>query len=334
MDRRAFLGALVGGVLAPPLLATAQQAGRIFRIGLITSGVPLPPPPGHSPNSGFWLYERLQELGWVYGRQLVGEQRAYGDRTDRVPDLAAELIQADVDVFVVEGGTEAELIQRVTRTIPIVTLRAGDLVAMGLAASLARPGGNVTGVQTLQSELAAKDLSLLKEVVPRLSRSGILVPAPFSSPFATALLREATSAGKALGIDLQIVRLQSPDELEKAFSDFRAERAQGVLVVRSQYLSTHSKTVADIALKHHLPTVSDSPSMPRNGGLISYGFDPRGTVRSAAEIVDSILRGGRASEIPIRQSTTFQLVINLKTAKFLGLRITPSVLQRADQVIE
>lgn len=334
MDRRAFLGTLVGGVLAPLLVATAQQAGRIFRIGLITSGVPLPAPPGHSPNSGFWLYERLQELGWAYGRQLVGEQRAYGDRLDRVPDLAAELIQAGVDVFVVEGGTEAELIQRVTRTIPIVTLRAGDLVAMGLAASLARPGGNVTGVQTLQSELAAKDLSLLKEVVPRLSRSGILVPAPFSSPFATALLREATSAGKALGIDLQIVRLQSPDELEKAFSAFRAERAQGVLVVRSQYLSTHSKTVADIALKHHLPTVSDSPSVPRNGGLISYGFDPRGTVRSAAEIVDSILRGGRASEIPIRQSTTFQLVINLKTAKFLGLTITPSLLQRADQVIE
>jgi ABC-type uncharacterized transport system substrate-binding protein len=207
-------------------------------------------------------------------------------------------------------------------------------VEFGLAASLARPGGNVTGVQTLQSELAAKDLSLLKEVVPGLSRSGILVPAPFSSPFATALLREAASAGKALGIHLQIVRIQSPDELEKAFSAFRAERAQGVLVVRSQYLSIHSKTVADIALRHHLPTVSHSPAVPRNGGLISYGFDPRGTVRSAAEIVDSILRGARASETPIRQAATFQFVINLKTAKALGLTIPPSLLQWADQVID
>ena len=186
---------------------------------------------------------------------------------------------------------------------------------MGLAASLARPGGNVTGIQTFQTTLAAKHLSLLKEVVPQLSRSGILTPAPTSTPFLQAVLREAASAGKALGIDLQIVSIQSPDELEKAFAAFRAKRAQGVLVVRSQYLSTHSKTVADLALKGHLPTVSDSAAVPRNGGLMSYGFDGRGTVRSAAEIVDRILRGARASEIPIQQAATFQFLLNLKTAK-------------------
>src|SRR5262249_45674330 len=140
--------------------------------------------------------------------------------------------------------------QRVTRTIPIVTMRAGDLVQAGFAASLARPCGNITGVQTLQSDLAGKHLSVLKEAVPRLSRSGILVPAPFTSPFATTLLREAASHGKALSIDLQIVRIQSPDELEKAFSALQAERAQGVLVVRSQYLSTHSKA------KETLPKLS------------------------------------------------------------------------------
>src|SRR5262245_13599827 len=148
MDRRRFLLTSLAGAVAAPLAASAQQAGKVFRIGLIASGAPQPASPGGPPGQAFWLYERLQELGWVYGRQLIGEQRAYGDHIDRVPDLAAELIQIGVDVLVVEGATEAGLVQRVTRTIPIVALRAADLVEMGLAASLARPGGNVTGIQT------------------------------------------------------------------------------------------------------------------------------------------------------------------------------------------
>jgi putative tryptophan/tyrosine transport system substrate-binding protein len=326
MDRRRFLLTSLAGALAAPLAAGAQQAGRVYRIALIASGAPSSTPTGQ----GALLSERLQELGWIYGRDFVTEQRAFGDQLDRIPDLAAELMRTGVDVFVVEGAQDARRVQQVTRTIPIVTLRAGDIVEAGVAASLARPGGNVTGIQTLQPQLAAKHLSLLKEAIPRLSRTGIL----FGGAVYPAVLREAEAAGKGLGIALQIVTVTGGDQLAGAFSSFQAERAQAVVVVRSAYLSTHSKTVADLALKHRLPTISDSGGLAPRGGLMSYGYSFRGTVRSAADIVDKILRGAKASEIPIQQSTTFELVINLKTAKALGLTIPPSLLARADQIIE
>jgi len=275
------------------------------------------------------LSERLRELGWVYGRDFVVEQRAFGDRIERIPDLAAELIHTGVDIFVVEGAGDARRVQQVTHTIPIVTLRAGDLVEAGLAASLARPGGNVTGIQTLQPQLAAKHLSLLKEAIPRLSRAGILLEGSYE-----AFLREAESGGKTLGIALQIVSIHGPDELGRAFSAFQAKRDQAVVVVRQPYLSTHAKTLMDLALKHRLPTISDTTRLAGQGGLMSYGFNHREIIRSAAEIVDKILRGAKAGEIPIQQETTFDLVINLKTTKALGLTIPPALLQRADEVIQ
>jgi len=194
IDRRAFLAGTGAVVLAAPLAAEAQQAGKIYRIGLIGSGTPPPPP----TDQGSLLSERLRELGWVYGRDFVVEQRAFGDRIERIPDLAAELIHTGVDIFVIEGAPDAALVQRVTHTIPIVTLRAGDIVKAGLAASLARPSGNVTGTQTLQPELAAKQLSLLKEAIPRLSRSGVLFAGTYP-----AVLREVEAAGKTLGIALR-----------------------------------------------------------------------------------------------------------------------------------
>ena len=308
-----------------PLSADAQQSGKVYRIGLIGSGTPPPPP----ADQGSLLSERLRELGWVYGRDFIVEQRAYGGRIERTPDLAAELIRTGpVDVFVVEGATDARYLRQVTHEIPIVTLRAGDLVQSDLAASLARPGGNVTGLQTLQPQLAAKHLSLLKEAIPGFSRSGVLLEGSYP-----AFLREAESGGKTLGIALQIVSIHDPDELERAFSAFQAKRAQAVVVVRQAYLSTHAKTVADLALKHRLPTISDSLSLPGHGGLISYGFSFRETTRSAAGIVDKILRGAKASEVPIQQATTFRLVINMKTAKALGLTIPQTLLQRADEII-
>jgi putative ABC transport system substrate-binding protein len=326
MDRRSFLLTSLTGVLAAPLAAEAKQAGRVYRIALIASGAPSSTPTGQGP----LLSERLQELGWIYGREFVTEQRAYGDQMDRIPDLATELMRTGVDVFVVEGAQDARRVQQVTRTIPIVTLRAGDIVEAGLAASLARPGGNVTGIQTLQPQLAAKHLSLLKEAIPRLSRTGIL----FGGAVYDAVLRETQAGGKALAIALQIVTVPGGGQLAGAFSSFQAERAQAVVVVRSAYLSTHLQTAVDLALKYRLPTISDNVGLAPRGGLMSYGYSFRGTVRSAADIVDKILRGAKASEIPIQQSTTFQLVINLKTARMLGLTIPPSLLARADQVIE
>jgi putative ABC transport system substrate-binding protein len=325
MTRRTLLVALAGGILAAPLAAEAQLAGKVYRIGLIGSGAPPPPP----ADQGSMLSERLRELGWVYGRDFVVEQRTFGDRIERIPDLAAELIRTGVDIFVVEGAGDARRVQQVTHTIPIVTLRAGDLVEVGLAASLARPGGNVTGIQTLQPQLAAKHLSLLKEAIPRLSRAGILLEGSYE-----AFLREAESGGKTLGIALQIVSIHGPDELERAFSAFQAKRAQAVVVVRQPYLSTHAKTLMDLALKHRLPTISDSLSLPGHGSLMSYGFSFRETTRSAAEIVDKILRGAKASEVPIQQATMFRLVINMKTAKVLGLTIPQSLLVRADEIIQ
>jgi putative ABC transport system substrate-binding protein len=245
-------------------------------------------------------------------------------------------MRTGADVFVVEGSGDAVRVQQVTYTVPIITLRAGDLVEAGLAASLARPGGNVTGIQTLQPELAAKHLSLLKEAIPRLSRSGILFEGAVSSTgsgSASAVLRKAEAAGKALGIALQIVTIRGAG-LEGAVAALQAERAQAVIVVRSQFLSTHLKTLVDLALKHRLPTISDGASFARQGGLMSYGYNSRDIVRSAAEIVDKILRGAKASEIPIQQAATFELVINLNTTKALNLTIPPSLLARADQVIE
>jgi putative tryptophan/tyrosine transport system substrate-binding protein len=334
IDRRTFIAAMAGSLLAAPVAAEAQQAGKVYRVGLLESGARPTIPTGQGP----LLYERLRELGWVYGPDLLAEQREYGDRIERVPDLAVELIRTGVDIFVVEGASEARRVQQATRSIPIVTLRAGDLVEAGLAASLARPGGNVTGIQTLQPELAAKHLSLLKEAIPRLSRSGILFERFGSSrgPAGSgeAVLRAAESSGKRLGIALQIVTIRGGQELEGAFSAFQAERAQAVVVVRSQFLSTHLETLVNLALKHRLPAISDPPIFSRQGGLMAYGYDFRDTVRSAADIVDKNLRGAKASEIPIQQATTFRLTINLKTAKALGLTIPQSLLLRADQVIE
>jgi len=328
MERRTFLALIPGSLLAAPRPAEAQ-AGKVHRIALIASRAPPPTP----VDQGLF-FERLRELGWVYGRDVVAERRAYGDRNDQISDLAAELIRTGpVDVFVVEGAVDAGYVRQVTHAIPIVTSRAGDLVEAGLAASLARPGGNVTGIQTLQPQLAAKQLSLLKEAIPRLSRSGILFEGVQPGPIGLAFAHEAEVAAKALGIALQSLRINGANELDAAFAAFRAQRSGAVVVMRGAYLTTHMKTLVDIALKHRLPSISEPSNFARLGGLMSYGYDFRETQRSAAEIVDRILRGAKASEIPIQQATKFQFLINMKTAKALGLTIPPSLLLGADQEI-
>ena len=229
----------------------------------------------------------------------------------------------------VQGGGEASRIQQLTRTIPIVTSTAGDLVALGLAESLTRPDGDVTGIQTLQIELVQKHLALLKDLIPRLSRSGVLAHNS-NSPF----LRAAEAGGKVMGIAIQSIAVQDANEFEDAFAAFHAERAQGIVIIQDAFLCGHSKTLAALALRQRLPTISDIPILATQGGLMSYGYNVADAARSAADIVVKILGGVKASEIPIQQAATFQLVINLKTAKALGLTIPPSLLARADQVIE
>ncbi len=327
MDRRAFISTVASGLLAAPLAAGAQQAGKVYRIGTIND-LESATPKGQGP-----FYDRMRELGWVYGQNFVVERRAYGVQPERIPDLAAELVRWGVDVFFVGAPSEAIRVQQVTRTIPIVVTDAAVLVQPGIAASLARPGGNVTGIQTLGPEVSSKLLAILKESIPRLSRSGILTNTREGASY-QAHIEQTESIGKALGVRLQVIPVSRADDLEAAFTAFRDERAQGVVVWRNPFTYVHLKAIADLALKFRLPTISDFPFFTREGGLLSYGYDRLEVSRWMAEMTDQILRGTQVGEIPIRQVTMFQLKINLKTAKALGLTIPPSLLQRADQVIE
>ena len=328
MDRRAFIGTIASGLLAAPLAAGAQQAGKVYRIGSINDVV-APTPVGQGP-----FYDRMRELGWVYGRDYLVERRVSGDQVERIPDLATELIRWGADVFIVTGVPQAQRVQQVTRTLPIVSWTAGDLVASGLVVSLTRPGGNVTGLQMLTVHLPGKHLSLLKEIIPRLSRVGILrSEADYPQGVFDTYIREAETSAKALGIRLQVPAVHSNADFEATFGAFRQEGAQAILVLRSPVVVAHLKTVADLALMHRLPAICDA-FIAESGGLMSYGVNQTEISRSLAEIIDKLFRGAKAGDLPIRQPTTFWLTINLKTAKALGLTIPPSLLQRADQVIE
>jgi putative ABC transport system substrate-binding protein len=288
VDRRAFIGSLAGGLLAAPLAAQAQPAGKVYRIGSISTDMPT------NPQGQGAFYDRMRELGWVHGQNFVVERRAYGDQIERIPDLAGELMRSGVGIFIVGGSIEARRLQQVTRTIPIVAGGAGDLVQGGLAASLARPGGNVTGVQTLMPEMAGKHLALLNEVIPNLSRSGVLIGEVGVSEAglrssAGPMIREVETSGKALGIRLQILGVYRAEGFAAAFSTFRDGRAQGILVFRSPFMYLHQRTVTDLAVKHRLPTISDLPFFARDGGLLSYGYDGR-------EVSDSSFTRGQARE--------------------------------------
>ena len=340
MDRRRFLLTSLAGALAAPLAGEAQQAakGKVYRIGLINPELPTPARLG-----SFW--DRMRELGWVPGQNVVIELRAFGTDVERVPEIANELIGLGTDVFLVGNAAMASRIRRETLTIPIVTTGAGDLVAAGLADTVARPGGNVTGLQVMQTELGGKHLSLLKEARPGLKRIGILA-ADFALSEAKmqaspqhptkAWIHELRTRAPALGLQLQVVIVgeASGGELERAFASFKSDRAQAIVVYGSNLGFTYRKTIADLALTHRLPTICLNIEWLPGGYLMSYGWDRQINLRLAAEFVDKILRGAKAGDLPIQQPTTFRLVINLKTVKALGLTMPPSLIAIADEVIE
>src|SRR5215469_10382452 len=253
MKRRAFIASLTGGLLAAPLVAEAQQPRRVYRIALLYAL--LPSIGGQGP-----FEERMRELGWVKGRDFVTEHRSFEGQYEREGDLAAELLRAGVDLFVVQGGYDALLVQKVTPTIPIVVTMGGDLVLSGVAASLKRPGGNVTGIQTLQPQLIGKQVSLLKDANPRLSRSALLFHTTDRSPlgpFDKSVVHEAKATAKTLGIGLQTVRVVDAVELVKAFSTLHAQRVQGVAIVRDAFMGANMKTMIDLALKFRFLTISE-----------------------------------------------------------------------------
>ena len=325
--RRAFLGTLAGGLLAAPLAAEAQQTGKVYRVGIILGGGR---PDTVQVAEAF--RQGLRDLGYVEGRNLSIEYRFAEGRLDRVPKLAAELVRVKVDVIFAPGTAAAQAAMKSTATIPIVIATAGNPVGDRLIGSFARPGGNVTGLTMLAGpELGGKYLELLKEASPGVSRVAVLWN-PLTAPH-TGLLKEAGTAARAFGLELQSVSAQRPDEIEGAFAAISRAHADGLIVLPDANFLYLRGQIAELASKSRLPTMYGFREHAEAGGLMSYGASLPDLFRRAAGYVDKILKGAKPADLPVEQPTTFELVINLKTAKALGLTIPTSLLQRADEVI-
>ena len=321
---------LAVGLLLAPLASDAQQAGKVPRIGLL--GVSPESPTGRAVLDAF--RQGLRDLGYVEGRSVVIEHRWAEGKPERLPDLAAELVRLNVDVLVAGGGSAGALAAKhATAMIPIVFVYTADPVGLGLVASLARPGGNITGLSAQGSEFVGKLLELLKEAVPRARRVAVLGdPGHPASPMAW---RELDLAARTLRVALQAADVRKREELESAFSAMtRAPVPGGIVVLSQPFTFRNSERIANLAAKSRLPAVFGFPEGAAAGGLMSYGPNVRDTYRRAATYVDKILKGARPADLPVEQPTRFELVINMKTAKALGLKIPPSVMIRADQVIE
>jgi putative ABC transport system substrate-binding protein len=328
MDRRQFIGTLAGGLLAIPLVAEAQPTpAKVPRIGFLSASSP-----NDSPHLLDAFRQGLGELGYVEGQTIAIEYRFAEARPERLPGLAAELVRLKVDVIVVQGAFVAEAAKQATSTVPIVFGATGDPVGTGLVASLARPGGNITGLASIAPEVVGKQLELLKEVAPKVSRVAVLQnPSNHTHPFA---LREAEGAARALGLQLHIVQAGSPAEIDAAFAAMRSQRVGGILVLRDPLFLGQRTQIASLATKSRLPAVYGTREAVAAGGLMAYGASVPLMYRRAATYVDKILKGTKPGDLPIEQPTKFEFVINLKTAKALGLTIPPSLLGRADEVIQ
>jgi putative tryptophan/tyrosine transport system substrate-binding protein len=326
MDRRAFISGITVSLLAAPLAAEAQQAVKVRRVGVLapTSGTA-------GPAEAF--YRGLRDLGWIEGRNVAIERRSAENRFERFPSLAAELVQLRVDVILAAGGPASlTAAKEATTTIPIVMVASSrDPVADGLAQSFARPGGNITGLTTAPEEIGGKQLELLKEADPRTSRVGILWDATVG---AFRPSRSVEAVARSLKIELLPFEVHAPGDFEAAVAAARKERVNGLMVAGTPMFTQHSKPLADLLARNRLPGISIWSTFPEAGGFMAYGPSLADEFRRAAIYVDKILKGAKPSDLPIEQPTKYNLAINLKTAKALGLAIPPSLLQRADQVIE
>ena len=322
MDRRAFLSTMAGGLLAVPLAAEGQQTRKVPRIGVLGGQSPEISPPILALRQG------LSELGYVEGQNIAIEWRWAQGKNERYPDLAAELVKLKVDIIVAPTTAGAQAAQRATKTIPIVMGFVSDPVALGLVANLARPGGNITGLGVPTPEIAGKRLQLLREVAPTVARIAVL-----SDPSQPADLRGTEAAAQALGVQLQVWKVGSDGELDRAFTAIARARAAGIIILGSTTLFANRARIAQLAIRHRLPTSAWARELTEAGCLMSYGANLHDVARRAAYFVDKILKGAKPGDLPIEQPTKFELVINLKTAKALGLTIPPSLLGRADEVI-
>jgi len=329
-----LISTLVLGLLAGPLAAAAQQAGRVYRIGYLT-------PRSHNPanKSSSTLstarmkafLEGLRELGYVEGQNIVIEYRSAEGKRDRLPELAAELGRLNLDVIFAYSTVAVRALKKATTTVPLVTV-SGDPVRLGFVASLAHPGGNITGLANLTPELAGKRLELLKAVVPQLSPVAVLWDP--DNPGAKLRMRETEAAANSLDIKLQPVAVRKLNDFEDAFSVMKKERAGALVPLRGTLVNTHLQRIVALAAENRLPTMYGSVGFAEVGGLMSYGTRIADLDRRAATYVDKILKGAKPADLPIEQPTKFELVINLKTAKALGLTIPPQVLLQATKVIK
>jgi len=302
----------------------AVQTGRVWRVGVLT---------GTSPAERLAAFrEGLRGFGYVEGQNIVIERRSSGGRAERLPDLDAELVRLKVDVIVTGGTPSTQAAMQATKTIPIVMVGTGDPLRTGLIASLARPGGNVTGLTQLGAEVAGKRLQILKDTVPNVSRVAFLRNR--ASPAHVPYFNELQAAARGLRLTLQSIEVQEPYEFERAFAEMMRERPDALIVTADAIHQLRQAWIVEFAAKRRLPALYQLKEYVEAGGLMSYGASITDNYRRAATYVDKILKGAKPADLPVEQPTKFELVINLKTAKALGLTIPPTVLLRADEVIQ
>ena len=312
-----------------PLAVRAQQPQVVYRVGVLS-----PFSPSFGPGPSFEAFRQtFRELGYIDGRNVAFEYRWADGRPDRLPDLAADLVRLRVDVIFSAWGTPAALAaKKASTTVPIVFAGVGDAVGVGLIASLARPGGNITGSTFISEETIGKQLELLKEVVPRVARIGVVVNP--SNPVYGPILKGSEAPARALGLNLTVIGVQRAEDVESAFRGAIQAHVDGLLVMRDAALQINQARLLALAANNRLPVMYGNREFVVGGGLMSYGPSLVEVNRRAAYLADKILRGAKPSDLPVQQSTVFELVINLKTAKALGLTIPASLLQLADKVLE
>jgi ABC-type uncharacterized transport system substrate-binding protein len=324
MKRREFI-TLLGGAVAWPLAARAQQAGKLPTIGFLGAD------PSIESKRVAAFVQRLRELGWIDGRNLAIEYRWAEGRNERYAENAAELVRLKVDVIVTVATVPTLAAKQATAVIPIVFAASGDPVGTGLVASLARPGGNVTGLSSQTAETAGKRLELLREIFPGLGRLAIM--GNVGNPISVLELGEVQAAARAFGLEVITSELRRAEDISPAFDALKG-RADALYVCTDPLVNTYRIRVNTLALAARLPTMHFFREYVEAGGLMSYGPNPSDLLRRAADYVDKILRGAKPSDIPVEQPTKFDLIINLTTAKALGLNIPPTLLASADEVIE
>jgi putative tryptophan/tyrosine transport system substrate-binding protein len=324
MDRRTFIGGIAGGLLAVPLIARAQQTGKIYRIGILEAIAA-----AQNAANLDALRKGLRELGYVEGRNLIIEYRSADGRAERFPDLAAELVRLKVDLIVARGTPAAKAAKNATGAIPVVMATMGD--PRVIVASFARPGGNITGVTTFSTELTAKRIQLLKELVPNLSRVALLHN--MGNPAVPPEWEETKAAARLLGLQAELLDVRSEGDLRRAF-DLAVRQQFDALVIGADGLTqAHQPVIVDLMARNRLPAVYPAREFVEAGGLIAYAVNYPDLYFRLARYVDKIFKGAKPGELPVEQPTKFELVINLRTAKALGITVPQSVLLRADEVI-